>query len=78
MNFTLVPFTHDHLESARDIFLENYADERQHNPLLPSRVVDEPVWFREMLQPHMEKPGVAVIHQNQVLAYMVTGFHFSF
>ncbi len=51
MDFTLVPFAHDHLESARDIFLENYADERQHNPLLPSRVVDEPVWFPTHDQP---------------------------
>jgi len=50
MNSTLIPFVQDHIEPARDLFLENYACERQHNPLLPSRILDEPEWFPEMLQ----------------------------
>ncbi len=77
MNVTLVPFTHDHLESAREIFIENYACERQHNPILPSRVLDEPAWFREMLQPYLSNPGVALVHGNRLFAYMLTGPHFS-
>jgi GNAT superfamily N-acetyltransferase len=78
MDSTLLPFTQDHLEPALDLFLENYSREKEHNPLLPSRVVDEPAWLLEKLQACSTNPGVAIVHQNQLLAYMLTGFQFPF
>jgi GNAT superfamily N-acetyltransferase len=37
-------------------------------------VIDEPAWMRNALQARLTNPGVAVVEQNQLLAYMVTGF----
>jgi hypothetical protein len=76
MSYTLVPFTQKHLEPAVALFIQNYTYEQEHNPLLPSRVIDEPTWIQGMLQSTLANPGVVVVEQNRVLAYMVTGDHF--
>jgi hypothetical protein len=78
MNSTLIPFTQDHLESARNLFLESYSREREHSPLLPSRIFDEPEWLLETFQSLMTNPSVAIVYQNQLIAYMLTGFQFPF
>ncbi len=71
-----VPFTQEYLESAVELFIENYKQEQEKSPLLPSRVIDEPEWIRDRLQSRLTNPGVIVIEQNQLLAYMVTGVQF--
>jgi GNAT superfamily N-acetyltransferase len=76
MPSTLVPFTHDYLEPAVALFLDNYTYEQAYSPLLPSRVIDEPAWIQSALQSKLANPGVVVVEQNQMLAYMVTGDHF--
>jgi hypothetical protein len=76
MPYTLVPFTQDYLELAVALFIASYKDEQEHSPLLPSRVIDEPVWIRDVLQSKLANPGVVVVEQNHVLAYMVTGDQF--
>ncbi len=78
MNHTLVPFTQDHIEPARDLFLESYSRESKHSPLLPSRIFDEPEWLLEELEELIGNPGVAIIHKNQLIAYMLTELQFSF
>ena len=76
MPYTLVPLTHEYLELAVELFIENYKYEQEHSPLLPSRVIDEPPWIHGALQSKLANPGVVVVEQNRVLAYMVTGDQF--
>ena len=76
MPYTLVPFTQDYLEPAVELFIESYKNEQEHSPLLPSRVIDEPTWIRGVLQSKLANPGVVVVEQDRVLAYMVTGDQF--
>ncbi len=78
MNYTLMPFRPEHLEQAVALFVENYRRERENNPLLPSRAIDEPQWSREILQSFVDNPGVAVMDEKQLVAYMVTGYEFPF
>ncbi len=76
MPSTLVPFTQEYLEPAVAVFLDSYTAEHHHSPLLPSRVRDDPTWIQGALHAHLANPGVVVVEQNHVLAYMVTGDHF--
>jgi GNAT superfamily N-acetyltransferase len=76
MSYTLVPFTPDYLEPAVALFIANYKDEQEHSPLLPSRVIDEPAWIHGKLQSKLFNPGVVVVEQDRVLAYMLTGDQF--
>ena len=73
MPSTLVPFTHDYLEPAVELFIESYTNEQDHSPLLPARVIDKPAWIRGVLESKLANPGVVVIEQDRVLGYMVTG-----
>ena len=74
--YTLVPFTSKYLEPAIELFIENYKYEQAHSPLLPSRVLDEPTWIHGVLQSKLANPGVAVVEQNRLLGYIVTGGQF--
>jgi len=74
--YELVPFTQDHIESAVKLFIEGYNQERDSSPLLPSRSVDEPDWIHGSLKSLATNPGVAVLHEDQLAAYMHTGFQF--
>jgi GNAT superfamily N-acetyltransferase len=76
MSYTLVPLTQEYLEPAVELFIENYKYEREHSPLLPSRVIDEPTWIYRVLQSKLANLGVAVVEHNHLLAYMVTGDKF--
>lgn len=76
MPYTLVPLTQEYLEPAVELFIENYKHEQEHSPLLPSRVIDEPTWIQDVLQSKLANPGVAVVEQKHLLAYMVTGDQF--
>ena len=76
MPSSLVPFTQDYLEPAVELFIARYKSEQEHSPLLPSRVIDEPAWIRGVLASKLANPGVVVVEQDRVLAYMVTGDQF--
>ena len=76
MSYTLVPFTQEYLEPAVALFIGSYKNEQEHSPLLPSRVMDEPTWILGVLQSKLANPGVVVVEQNHVLAYMFTGDRF--
>ena len=67
-------FTQNHLESAVKLFVEGYRQERGSSPLLPSRVIDEPEWIHSTLKSLASNPGVAVLHEGQLVAFMLTGF----
>ena len=40
MTYNLVPFAHEHLDSAVALFRESYRQERVHSPLLPTRALE--------------------------------------
>jgi hypothetical protein len=77
MQYSLVSLTGDYLEPAVELFISNYRQEQAQNPCLPSCVIDNPHRIREALQSCLINPGVAIVYQNQLLAYMVTGGQFS-
>lgn len=74
----IVPFKPDYLEAAVDLFVQKYREEQDKNPLMPSRVIDEPKWILKSLEPLAANPGVAILRDNCLIAYMVTGFLFPF
>lgn len=78
MQYELVPFSQDYLESAVKLFLNSYRDEQKKSPLLPSRAINDPAWILDTLKKFAANPGVAVCQGNRVIAYMITGFQFPF
>lgn len=82
MSYHLTPFTAEHLEPAVALFVEGYRQERVHSPLLPTRAIDDPAWIRDALSTCLDNalwnsdPGVAVIQNDRLAAYMVTGAQF--
>lgn len=77
MQYALVSLTDEYLEPAVELFINNYRQEQALSPFLPSCVVDEPDRIRRALQACLTNPGVAMVDQNRLLAYMVTGGQFS-
>jgi GNAT superfamily N-acetyltransferase len=77
MDYTLVQLTDAYLEPAIELFVSNYRQEQAKSSLLPSCVAEHPDEIRRALQSCLTNPGVAIVHQNQMLAYMVTGGQFS-
>ncbi|MCG2784504.1 MAG: GNAT family N-acetyltransferase [Anaerolineae bacterium] len=77
MTYKLVPFTQEHLQPAVELFTQRYRAEQADSPCLPSRVLDDPDWIKAALRTKLDNPGVAVIEQGQLLAYMVTSAQFS-
>jgi len=79
---TLIPFTQKHLDTAVALFRESYRKEREHSPLLPTRALDDPTWLRDALAACLDNalwnsdPGVAVMRDARLAAYMVTGAQF--
>ena len=78
MRYNVVPFTQDYLGEAAALFVENYTREREMNPLLPSRVIDETHWIIDVLKPLSDNPGIAIVSNGRLVAYMLTGFSFPF
>lgn len=72
-----VPFTQEHLQPAVDLFIQGYRREQAHHACLPGRATDEPGWIYAALQAHLAHPGIAVIEQDRLLAFMLTGGQFS-
>jgi hypothetical protein len=78
MGYIVEPFSLDYLESAMALFVAGYRRERDINPLLPARAINEPGWISEILKSLANNPGVIVRDRNRLLAYMLTGFKFRF
>ncbi|HOU16232.1 MAG TPA: GNAT family N-acetyltransferase [Anaerolineae bacterium] len=76
MRYHLTPFTSEHLERAVALFQDSYRQEREHSPLLPTRALDDPAWIRDALTTCLEHPGVVVMQDDRLAAYMVTGAQF--
>lgn len=76
MPYELVPFMPEHIRPAVELFIQTYREERLQSPCLPSRVIDEPAWIQSALQAKLANPGVAILDQGRLLAYMVTSEQF--
>lgn len=82
MTYQLMPFTQEHLDSAVALFGESYRQEREHSPMLPARAIDDPAWIHDALADCLDNalwnsdPGVAVMQDDRLAAYMVTGAQF--
>ena len=72
------PFTADHLKSAIDLFVDDYRRERKASPLLPSSTTDSKERLCDSIKPLLANPGVAVLQDARVVAFMLTGYRFPF
>jgi GNAT superfamily N-acetyltransferase len=52
--------------------------EQSKSCLLPERVIKEPEWILKSLECLVENPGVAVLADDQLIAYMLTEIYFPF
>ena len=78
MNYKVAPFERQFLEPAVGLFVNAYKAEKTQSPLLPDRAINEPEWILKSLERLVENPGVAVLENDQLLAYMLTGYNFPF
>ena len=76
--YRVVPFTADHLQPAVRLFVGNYLQERKESPLLPSRTIDNTERICDSIRSLLSKPGVAVIRDGGVIAFMLSGYRFPF
>ncbi|UCC17061.1 MAG: GNAT family N-acetyltransferase [Dehalococcoidales bacterium] len=78
MQYELVPFGRQFLDQAVDLFVNSYKTEQVQSPLLPDRIIREPELILKSLECLMENPGVAVLADNRLIAYMLNGYYFLF
>jgi GNAT superfamily N-acetyltransferase len=76
MTYKLVAFTQEHLQPAVELFTQGYHREQFHSPLLPSRVMDDSTWIYTALQSKLSNPGVAIVEQGRLVAFMITSGQF--
>jgi len=77
-DYQVVPFTADHLRAAVELFVCDYCREQEASPLLPSETVDNADSVCNAIKPLLPNPGVAILKDNQVLGFMLSGYRFSF
>jgi GNAT superfamily N-acetyltransferase len=77
-DYQIVPFTEDHLESAVELFVRGYRREQEESPLLPPETIDNTDGIRKAIKSLLSNPGVAVLEDNQVVAFMLSGYRFPF
>ena len=77
-NYQVVPFAADHLGAAVELFICSYRREQEESPLLPSETIDNGDRLRSAIKPLLPNPGVAVLKDNQVVAFMLSGYRFPF
>jgi GNAT superfamily N-acetyltransferase len=78
MQYESVTFGQQFLEPAVDLFINAFKAEQTQSPLLPDRAINEPEWILKKLEHFKENPGVAVLENDQLVAYMLTGYNFPF
>lgn len=77
-NYQTVPFTAGHLGAAVELFACDYRREQQESPLLPSETINNVDRVCDAIKSLLSNPGVAVLQDNQVVAFMVSGYRFPF
>jgi GNAT superfamily N-acetyltransferase len=77
-NYQIVPFTADHLRAAVELFVCGYRREQKESPLLPPETIDNTDDICRAIKPLLSNPGVAVLKDDQVVAFMLSGYRFPF
>jgi len=77
MDLSIRKFSEKDIDRALDIFLGNYADERDANPDLPCDVMNDPKRISDSLS-KVEKPGVVAHSNGRIVGFMLTGATFRF
>jgi GNAT superfamily N-acetyltransferase len=76
--YQIVPLTADHLKSAVDLFVNNYRREHEESPLLPSKTIENIGRIYDSIRPILMNPGIAVLQNDRLVAFMLTGYRFPF
>jgi GNAT superfamily N-acetyltransferase len=76
--YQVVPFTADHLKPAVGLFVRNYRHEQGESALLPSRTIDNTERICDSIRPLLKNPGVVVLQDGEVIAFMLSGYRFRF
>jgi GNAT superfamily N-acetyltransferase len=74
--YEIVPFTANHLKSAIGLFVDEYRREQGESPLLPSKTIDNIERIYDSIKPLLTKPGLAVLRETQLVAFMLSGYRF--
>jgi len=77
-NYQIVPFTADRLGAAVELFICSYRREQEESPLLPSEAIDNAERVCDAMKPLLSNPGVAVLKDSQMVAFMLSGYRFPF
>lgn len=78
MNFQIKDFSEVYIPSAVELFLQSYMREKEINDLLPDKILKNPKLIIDSLKSHAKNPGVAVLSNDTLMAYMLTGTTFNF
>lgn len=76
--YQVVPFTATYLRSAVELFVDDYRREHKESPLLPSKPIDNAEHICDAIKALLMNPGVAVLDESQVVAFMLSGYRFPF
>ena len=77
-NYQIAPFTEDHVGAAVELFACDYRREQEQSALLPSQTIDNADSVRDTIKPLLPNPGVVVLQDNHVVAFMLSGYWFPF
>jgi len=78
MNFQIKEFSEVYIPSAVELFLKSYMREKEINDLLPDKILKDPQLIIQALKSHAKNPGVAILSNDTLVAYMLTGATFIF
>jgi GNAT superfamily N-acetyltransferase len=74
--YQVVPFAANYLEAAVELFVDDYRREQKGSPFLPSETIDNAEHIYDAIKLLLMNPGVAVLDENQVVAFMISGHRF--
>jgi len=77
-DYQIVSFTGDRLSAAVELLACDYRREQEESPLLPSEPIDDADLVYNAIKPLLSNPGVAVLRDNQLIAFMLSGYRFPF
>jgi GNAT superfamily N-acetyltransferase len=78
MKYRIVPFENNMADEAINLFRSAYSCEKDGNPLLPNRPLNDTTWVKQaMLQTNCHL-GVAALAGYSLVGYMLANFQFSF
>lgn len=78
MTFQIKDFSADYIPSAVKLFLRSYLLEKDVNNLLPDEILKDPQLIFQALQSNVSNPGVVVLSNKTLVAYLLTGTTFTF